>query len=222
MSFLFENIYIFFIALSFLVSLSVYINPRPGYPYLKLFPPYLLATCIVETTGAYLGSIGVSNLWLYNIFSIIEFCFYIWVIGVTVRSPRVKKIIPWTIALYTVIAIVDMFFIQKIRVFHTITYCLGCLMLISFCIYYFLELFRYPKSIKLVNEPAFWICTGILFFYSCGFPLYGFMNYWPSDSVIIDNFTFILNMMNIFLYSLFMIAFLCQRPRKYTSSPSSG
>ncbi|MGZ8557320.1 MAG: hypothetical protein ACXWWC_03260, partial [Chitinophagaceae bacterium] len=79
-----------------------------------------------------------------------------------------KKIIKAVLLIYALTSTVNIIFIQKMKAFHTITYSLGCLLIVIFCFYYFLELFKLPKSVKLKNNPAFWICTGLLFFYCCG------------------------------------------------------
>ena len=211
---------VYIITLCFLVSLSVYFKLDPSYLYLKLFPPFLLATILVEIWGLYLGSIGKNNLTLYNFFTAFEFCFYLWVISFIINQKKVKGIIRVTVILYVFAAVSNILFIQKMKTFHTVTYSLGCLLIVSFCIYYFFELFRLPKSVKLKNNPAFWICSGLLFFYCCGFPLYGLINYWSDISkLILKNFDKILTILNIFLYSLFTIAFLCMRTRKYTLLP---
>ena len=123
--------------------------------------------------------------------------------------------------LYALTAVINIVFIQKMKAFHTVTYAFGCLLIVVVCIFYFLELFRNPKSVKLTSNPAFWICSGLLFFYCCGFPLYGLLNFISGISLIINNFFAIIIILNIFLYSLFTIAFLCRlKIRKYTSLPS--
>ena len=220
MSFL--PIYIYFIAISFIASLSVYFTSKSTPVYLKLFPPFLLATLIAESLGSYLSSIRKSNVWLYNFFSVLEFCFYLLVISLIINNRRIKKITRITLILYAVITVVNIIFIQKIKAFHTVTYAFGCLLIVIFCIYYFFELFKNPKSVKLKNNPAFWICSALLFFYCCGFPLFGLSNFLNGISnLIIKNFYAIIIILNIFLYSLFTIAFLCRlKTRKYTSSPS--
>ena len=220
MSFL--PIYIYFIAISFLASLTIYFTSRTLYNYLNLFPPFLLATLFIETLGAYWSSIWKNNLWLYNFFTVFEFCFYLWVISLILSNYKTKKIIRAIIVIYAFSAITNILFIQKMKMFHTVTYSLGCLLIVSFCIYYFLELFRLPKSVKLKNDPAFWICSGLLFYYCCGFPLFGLINFVNGlPSLIIKNFQTIVTIMNIFLYSLFTIAFLCRiKIRKYTLSSS--
>jgi hypothetical protein len=215
MSFL--KVYIYFIALSFIISLFTYKDSK--HSYLKFFPPFLFATLVAESVASYLTSINKNNLYIYNVFTAFEFCFYIFFISNVISNKKAKTVIRLSCAVYLLISIINIFFIQGLFTFHTITYCLGCLIIVALCIYYFLELFRSPKSIKLSVEPAFWICSGLLFFYCCGFPLYAFANFWVKFRFVIENIEAFLTILNIFLYSLFTIAFLCSRTRNYISSP---
>ena len=219
MSFL--PLYVYFICLSFLASLSVYFNSKASHFYLRLFPPFLLATIIIEILGSYFLSISKPNLGLYNFFTVFEFCFYLYIISLIISSKRAKKIIMVILVLYVLIAVTNIIFIQKIENFHSVTYSFGCLVIVAACIYYFFELFKIPRSVDLKKNPAFWICSGLLFFYCCGFPLYGMLNFLSGiSSLIIKNFYSILIILNIFLYTLFTIAFLCRtKIRKYTLLP---
>ncbi len=216
MSFL--PVYSYFIVLSFIVSLIVYTSPR--HPFLKIFPPFLFATLAAEFAGNYLTSIHEPNTVIYNFFSVIEFVFYMLLISLIIKNRKAKKIIRWCSLLYAIISIGNILFFQGFEQFHTVTYSLGCLVIVIICIYYFLELFRSPRLVKLSADPAFWICSGLLFFYCCGFPLYAFINYWKGFKWMIKSFTEIVGILNIFLYSLFVISFLCSRNRKYISSSS--
>jgi hypothetical protein len=216
--------YMYIVVASFITSLTVYYKPKLSSFYLKLFPPFLFLTVIVEVIGAYLMYVRQNNLTIYNFFTTFEFCFYLAIISMIIINKRVKQIIRITIVLYALAAVTNIVFIQTMKQFHTVTYSLGCLLVVAFCVYYFLELFRFPRSIKLFNMPAFWICTGLLFFYCCTFPLYGLNNYWMTSGIsklVLQNFTKIISILNVFLYSLFTIAFLCIRTRKYTLSQSS-
>ena len=216
----FLKLYMLFIAISFFASLRIYFTKKTSYNYLKLFPPLLLVTLIVELLGAYLGSQGKNNLALYNFFSVFWICYCLGIINCVITNTRVKKIMWGTIVLYTLAAIINILFIQKVKTFNTVTYSFGFLLIVLFCIYYFFELFSLPKSVHLANNPAFWICLGLLFFCCCGFPLYGFINYWAKVPLVIQNFNIIVTVLNIFLYSLFTIAFLCAKTPKYTLSQS--
>jgi hypothetical protein len=215
---LFIPIYAYFIFLSFLVSLSIYFKKSPNFSYLKFFPLFLLLTLFAEVYGSYLSYSNQRNIEFYNFFTVLEFCFYLIILRLIIKNKNIRKIIVITTILYVIAAIVNISFYQGKNSFHTITYSIGCLIVVSFCIYFFLELFRLPKSIKLSRNPAFWICSGLLFFYCCGFPLYAFINFWSHLEWIIKRFDDIVTILNTFLYTLFTIAFLCNRTRKYTLS----
>jgi hypothetical protein len=91
------------------------------------------------------------------------------------------------------------------------TYALGCLLIAVICIYYFFELFQMSHSINLIRQPAFWICSGLLFFYCCSFPLYGLLNFLKKvPDFIRESIGVIILLLNVFLYSSFTIAFLCR------------
>jgi hypothetical protein len=216
----FLPIYVYFIAISFLASLFVYRNPDLYNKSLKPFPIFLLLTLIAESYGSYLWSINKSNLYIYNFFTVFEFCFYLYFVSRIITSRKIKNLALLICILYAICAISNILFIQGVKTFHTITYSLGCLLVVSFCVYYFFELFKLPQSIKLSKSPIFWICSGLLFFYCCGFPLYAFVNFWGQVKWVIKSFDDIITILNIFLYSLFTIAFLCSRTRKYTLSSS--
>ena len=220
MSFLPPFIYV--IAISFLVSLIVFFKTGIPYAFLRFFTPFLLVTLIAEITAYYMMSMRKPNIFIYNFFSTFEICFYLLIISHIISNRRVRKITRVTIGVYALLAISNILFIQKIMTFHTITYSLGCLLVVIFCIYYFYELFRLPKSGKLVNNPAFWICSGLLFFYCCGFPLFAAINFWSAgiSRPVLYSLGKIVIILNIFLYSLFIIAFLCARTPKYTLSSS--
>jgi hypothetical protein len=213
--------YMIVLSLSFLISLSVFYGLKSSDYYLKSFPCFLLVTIVIELFGVYLSLIGKNNIWLYNFFSTAEFCFYGWLISYIIADTGKRKIIRVTMVLYALVAVANILFIQKINAFHSVTYTLGCLVIVACCIYYFFELFKYPKSVKLTRTPAFWICSGLLFYYCCSFSLFGLFNYWSGISkLLVKSFTQIVTILNVFLYSLFAIAFLCTRNRKYILSPS--
>src|ERR1700687_2774814 len=100
----FLPLYFYFIGTSFLVSLTVYFMPRTRYSYLRLFPPFLLATLIAEFLGSYLWFMKKNNVALYNFFTVFEFCFYFWIISFIIRNKRMKKIIRITIPVYALTA----------------------------------------------------------------------------------------------------------------------
>lgn len=183
--------------------------------YLKSFPFFMLITLVVEITGSLLGKHTVAINLLYCFFTAFEFVYYLLLIKYIIYNQKIKKTISWILAVYPVLVVIDVFFIQP-REFHSITYSLGCLLVVLACIYYFLEIFQSKYSVNLVKEPAFWICTALLFYYCCTFPLFGVWNLLKGlPGIILQNLNTILTILNYLLYSLFSIAFLCRiRVRK--------
>ena len=211
-------LFIYFIGVAFLASLTTAFR-RDTSMYLRWFTPFLLITCIVEIVAAYMQAHTIPNLPLYNLFSILVFSFYFYVLYQVILSRKAKRIVFHISWIYVSLTLINIFFIQRITVFHSMSFSLGCLLIAAICVYYFLELFQMPRSVNLIRQPAFWICSGLLFFYSCSFPVIAFANFLVQlPPVILRSLGFVVYLLNVFLYSSFTIAFLCQlRIRKSTS-----
>jgi len=211
-------IYIVFIAISLIASITVYFQSGMSI-YLRVFPIFLLCTLVVELVAYHLGSNGISPITLYNFFTPVEFLFYMFVLRAVILNKRMKLIIFHTAWVYLLLVSMYFIFIQRISVFSSTTYAFGSLLITIICIYYFYELFQSSKAVSLVQQPVFWICAGLLFFYCCSFPIFGLLNFINrSPNIIKKNIGVILLLLNVFLYSSFTIAFLCRiRARNSTS-----
>lgn len=210
------GLYFIMVIISFLASLTVYFQ-KDSQRYLRLFPILLAVTIMVEISATWLHAHKKTTTILYNLFSCLEFQFYMYILRKIIQGTRVKKIIFYTALTYLLMGITNIFFIQKIHSFNSITYALGCLLISVICFYYFFELFQQPSSVNLTRQPAFWICAGLLFYYTCTFPIYGLLNFLSRD-VVTKNIPVLLILLNVFLYSSFTIAFLCRiRIRNSTS-----
>jgi hypothetical protein len=212
-------VYIYFIALSFLASVVTNLRQQPDQLYLKLFPFYLAITFIIESVGVYRWSNHLNTANLYSFFGVFEFMYYFFVLHQVLNGKKAKSVVTAVMITYPLLFLTNILFIQ-IAGFHSITYSLGCLVVVALCIYYFYELFQSQHSITLIREPAFWICTGLLFFYCCTFPYFALTNFMINfPSIIMNNFQTLMTLMNSLLYSLFTIAFLCRiRIRRSMSS----
>lgn len=193
----------------FLASLALFFQasvPR----YLKTFPFFLLLTIIIEIIGDLLVKKKIDSIPMYNVFTTFEFIFYLYILRSIIYKIKVKRIIVSLMAIYPVLVLINVMFIQK-NTLHTNTYSLGCLLIVGACIYYFYEIFQTTHSVNLVKEPAFWICSALLFFYTCSFPLVGLWNHlYGLPRIILKNLAAVMQFLNVLLYSLFSIAFLCR------------
>ncbi len=211
------NIELFFLVSCLLASFTSYLQ-KPSPLYLRLFPFYFFITVLVQQIGTYLSYQAIHNIILYNSYSVFEFVFYFFILREIIRNVRVKIIILFVLIIYPLVAVFNIFYFQKETTFHSMTYAIGCAIIVILCIFYFVELFQLPKSTNLKNEPAFWICTAVLFSYVCTFPFWGLVNFIRTDpDILVNNLMTILMIINILSYSLFIIAFLCRiRIRKST------
>lgn len=202
-------LYLIFEIISFLASLICFFQ-KGGFSYIKLFSPFLFLSILIEVSGIILVQHRINSSFLFYPFSAIEFIFYLFVLLNIIYNPNAKRVIFGLLCVYPVLAAINIYIIQA-RTFPSISYALGCLLIVGLCIYYFFELFQIPRSVNLAREPSFWICSGLLFFYCCSFPLFGLANYlFKLSNIIRQNLAFILSLMNVLLYTLFTIAFLCR------------
>ncbi|PWT70293.1 MAG: hypothetical protein C5B59_20895 [Bacteroidetes bacterium] len=192
-----------------LITLTVYFVP--GAPlYLKLFPIYIAYAIVTQEYLFYLASHSRTNTLFYNLFSLAEVVYYLFIFHEVIRNRNVKNILVYIAPAYFIAGILNIIF-QKVAGFNVIIYCLGVFLVVSFCIFYFYELFQLPQTKKLSQDPAFWLCTAFLFNYCCTFPLNAFVSFLrnPPRFLVID-LDIIRMIVNIFTYSLFSIAFLCR------------
>lgn len=206
--------FVYIVIFSALCGFYSLYRKRPREIYLKLFPLFLVLTVLVELGAAWMLKIdkkhGPTNL-LYNPFTILEFVFYFFSIREIIKKRAAKNILLGLMVGFPLVAIINLIFFQGIYKFHSFTYSIGCLLIVGCCIYYFYELFLMPHSVNLLRQPAFWICTALLFFYAFTYPIYGLSNLMSgfSDHVL-GIIKKIIQSLNILLYSFFSIAFLCR------------
>ena len=200
-----------FLVVSILAGIALVLLQPSTQLYLKLLVVYLLLVLAVESIAAVMIAKGMYTTVLYNFFTIIEFDFYFFIVAQVIYSRVGKKIILHAIWAYSALALSNVLFLQKINTFHSVTFALGCFLTVVFSIYYFFQLFQFPYAIKLVKEPSFWICTALLFYFCCIFPLFAYINFMSKiPQFIIRNYQALIEIFNTLLYSLFAAAFLCR------------
>jgi drug/metabolite transporter (DMT)-like permease len=153
----------------------------------------------------------INNIVLNNIDSLLVISFELYLLREFISSRKAKKVFLYGVLLYLLLSIVNILLVQFSGNFNTMTYCFGTFLIVAACIYYFWELFQQKSSVDLVRQPPFWICSGLLFFCTCTFPIFGLTELITRlPAVILQNLYSILIVINICLYLSFTIAFLCR------------
>jgi len=176
-------------------------------------------TIVIEVSGTYYGSKGISNTLIYNYFTSLEFLYYLFLLATFVYSTRFRRLIFYLMGAFFAFSMLNVHFIQK-EIFATYSYSVGTILVVGGAILYFFDLFYTTASVKLIKEPGFWISTALLFYYCCTYPVMVSTNFLTNTDYS-NLFLSILYMLNYFLYTLFAIAFLCQIRIKNSTLSSS-
>ena len=203
--------YLIVIIISFIGSLICLSNNENRVAPLLFFPVFLCLSVLVEYYGTILAEKNVNTQALYNFFTVFEFVFYLVFFYFIFPASGTKRATLVVAVLYFVIAALNIFLYQGIDSFHTYTYMLGSLIIVTFSILYFNLLFRRPDSGRLTVNPYFWIVTGLMFFETCTFTFYGLNNFIASTMRQYNwVLRFVSDFLNVSLYTLFTIGFLCK------------
>lgn len=202
--------YFYYIPLIAAALISIYrtLKKKGGNFYLTII---LILSFVVEITAYILNQLGNYTLWLYNIFQIFEITLYLQVLKQFSDSSKAKKVYSIFQVVYTILSLVNIFFVQGLYTYNTMSYAVGCFLMIIGCLYSFSEIIRFKKDIVLKTAPSFWITVGLLFFYFVSFPYYVTINFqiqiFQAQSTFI--LVQILHLINFIFYTIFCIGLLC-------------
>jgi len=197
----------------------------------RWFSVFLLATMLVEWIAVCwklflhqtpYWDLPKSNLWIYNIYIIPEYLFYIVFYCKVLEQHRLSKIaLPLGIS-YFIFGLVNLVFIQGIAQLDTYTIIFGGVLVVILSAMYFLQELKRKIPIAVQTQPLFWISLGAFLFHSVSLPNFIFINYLSRTNLPLAIALFnILLVLNILMYSFYLISFLCHNPiRKKLSSRS--
>jgi hypothetical protein len=183
------------------------IKSRQSFAYLKTIPFLLLLSLAIELVGRYYRIRSINNLWLMNIYSVIELSYFTYILYHILKKTFVLKLM----VLIVVACLLDILFIHGLKTFHTYSYTLSVLIIVYLCIYYYYATFKEAQVDNLLREPPFWVVTGLLIFYAISLSVAGVLNYiaeLPQEMVLFSR-NILLGVNGIF-YFILIIAFVCQ------------
>ena len=204
-------------------AIFFYIQKRNKIPL--YFIPFLVLTVGVELIGRW-GNFytGFGKMAMYNVFTTLEFVFYVFLFYIHFKRMIFKRIALLFIPLFLFAVGLNLTFIQGLnKTFHSYTFLLGSFFIVVFCCCFFYESVL-PDKIdqQLAKQPFFWICSGLLIFYLGSVIINALFQYLSSNDLQVEGkkiYNNINRTLNVILYSSFCIAFfLCRNNRKIYSS----
>ncbi len=175
-------------------------------------------TWLVEAIGYGLLRTKQSNFWLYQALTPIEYGLLAGFFYSTLSSKIVRQAIQISIIVVVISALVYAYNVG-VHLPNSYTFMLAAALLVVWASLYFYELYHRQETYQLSQLPEFWIAAGVLVFYAGTFFQMGLFTYLvrSGNKTLADRLYFINHFLNVFLYSLYAIGFLCRTPKK---SPS--
>jgi hypothetical protein len=193
----------------FIISLLGLIQ-QPSPVYLKIFPVYFLGALAVGLRVEWLYRHRQYNTGVVNVWGIIEFCFFFFVLREIIVNIKIQRIISFVSIAFALFAFINIFFIQQNVGFNPVNFTIGCLITVLACMYYFIELFQKTEAQSLSRLPAFWIASGILFSTIVSFPEFALLAFLKVSTKVNSAMQYIDNITLVLTDLLFAIAFLCR------------
>lgn len=221
-----QYLYLIPLFISVIASTKVFKENWAG-PY-RAFSAFLYFTFLVEIFAiswklflhqTFYWDLPKSNVWLYNLFIIPIYLFYLSFFVAVLDNIKLKKSWKWIASIYFMFGILNLSFFQTISQLNTFSVITGSAMVvICSCLYFLQELNREIPG-KIASSPLFWIASGALLFHSVSLPYFIFINYLSRTNLSLAMTLFNIHLvLNILMYSFYLIAFLCKNPAPQRSS----
>lgn len=190
-------------------------------PY-RLFSIFLIVTLITEVfaiswklflhhTGYW--SYTKSNLWVYNIYLVPQYLFYFLFFSTVLDNKFLKKASYPLAIIYFLFGLATMCFLQLMKQLDTYTIIAGSFLVLFCTVSYFIQEINRKEPVPVTTDPLFWISIGSFLFHTVSLPYFISINYLSRTNLPMAIALFnILLVLNILMYSFYLIAFLCNNP----------
>lgn len=143
---------------------------------------------------------------LYNVFGIIEYGFIAFLYYYSIDARR-RSWVMISFCIYTIFVLVNMIFLSD-HFTHNYTFIVRCLVFIWLTLEYFWQLSQSQDIVKITKIPLFWISVGI-FVFSMGSIFVQGLGSDIADKELAFAIYLLNPILNIYLYIMFIISFLC-------------
>src|SRR5688500_12101345 len=165
------NAYLFLLIVCFITGIICTWRFKRTFLSIKLLPWFILVTFISEMIGLLWKKKFGSNHCVYNVYQVCQFSFFSFTLYQMIGNNRIKKFMVYISAVYSVLDIVNLCFLQGIHQLNTINYYTAAVLISFFSGYALSELFRKAGIYNPLKTPSFWVASSILVLNSCMIPL---------------------------------------------------
>ncbi len=203
-------IIIFFEILACLTGLAAWKSANPV--YLKIIIILLVITSVNETIEESLPMLikREYRMIIYNCFSLLEIGFWIFFFSMVFSgNKKLFRLLVTLSGLVLLFSTVELFGYRGWKRLHVDSYRFYSLCIILFSVLYLLKIIKLNDVYYPTKDPLFWFCAGCIIFQSVFFVHLTVINIraFNNDRESIRVFNTLLDLANIFYYSLLCIGF---------------
>ena len=126
----------------------------------------IIITLFIEFIARVLFERGMNNMFLFHLYTFVEFGFVSAIFYLLSRSEAWKKLILIVSSLFVVFSILNLLFFEGIEQFNSNQRYFECISVFVYCVGYYLGVLRSSESFFLEREPMFWLTSGYLLYFS--------------------------------------------------------
>jgi len=193
------------------IAAGIYYYNKLSPRWLRLFPWFLVLSLLFELFAmAYSTYTKKSNHFIINIYTFIQFIFYLFIFYKTFERKLFKFITAWMAIIFTGYFFYNMIFGIGFFIFSAASNTFGSICVIFCCLLYFYLLFQSELNLNFFRIPMFWIATGLLFYFVGNFIYFSLVNYIIKENLDTSGkiYLFIMTILNLILYGLITAGFL--------------
>ena len=195
--------------------IGLYNRRNLGLPVLKLFPYFLLFQFVYQLTASLYSFVltdHASNHFIFNFVLPINILYFGALFHGVIRHPIKRKVVIVGTALNLLFFFIDLLFIQDFSFLMTYPRTTMSVSLVIFALLYFHDIIRSDQGYDTnpARNAAFWIVTGIFFFYLSSTLTIIFWTYFVVNDVYFGSV--MLRVCAFILYSMYIAGILLHRP----------
>jgi len=168
----------------------------------KILVAYFIFIGLVEAFSFYQALNKVSTIWLFHVFTPLEYGFLVVVFSYWQKRPLLRLVLQLSIPLFALICIANKLFVENLVSFDNFSTSLESLVLIIISVRTLFDLSR-ENSSTLSKDSRFWIAIAVLTYFSGNLPTFAFANVIAVSSIK--------HILNVISNILFARGFLCYR-----------
>ena len=167
--------------LSFIVPISILIpiifgllNYKSANDGHKILIYYLITSGLINFTAIILAELGIRNLLLLHLYTIIEAVLILSYLRTLFKQPHFKKLLLIIIVCFPILCILNFVFLQSMHSFNTHTRPLEAILVTFCCLLY---LYKSGFTENWIGKPTSWFNIGILIYFPAACIIFIVSNY---------------------------------------------